>query len=151
MEPQRLPARGNDCGGPWHEPRYGALFCCDCGTDLYPDTTAPRRLHIPRGQKKPAGTVLVCRPYRYGNPFDFRDHGRAQAVALHAEWITNPASEPIRLGKVTYRPATVEQIRADLAGKNLACRCPDDGQPCHAATLLAIANPKGTPQCPTSP
>jgi len=99
---------------------------------------APRRLHVARGQKKPPDTVLVCRPYRYGNPFDWKDHGRAQAVALHAAWITNPAAEPIRLGKVTYRPATVEKIRADLAGKNLACRCPDDGQPCHADTLIRI-------------
>jgi hypothetical protein len=102
--------------------------------------TTPRRLHVQRGQKKPPNTALVCRPYRYGNPFDWQEHGRAQAVALHAEWITNPASEPIRLAKTIYRPATVEEIRADLAGKNIACRCPDDGHPCHGETLLEIAN-----------
>lgn len=101
---------------------------------------APRRLHVARGQTKPANTVLVCRPYRYGNPFDWQHHGRAQAVALHAAWITDPASTPITLGKVTYRPVTAEQIRAELGGKNLACRCPDDGQPCHGDTLLRIAN-----------
>ncbi len=100
----------------------------------------PRRLHVARGQRKPPNTVLVCRPYRYGNPFDWREYGRTQAVAMHSAWITNPTSEPIRLGKVTYRPATEERIRADLAGMNIACRCPDDGQPCHGDTLLEIAN-----------
>lgn len=33
----------------------------------------------------------------------------------------------------------VEQIRAGLAGKNLACWCPLD-EPCHADVLLEIAN-----------
>lgn len=34
---------------------------------------------------------------------------------------------------------TVEEIRAELAGHDLACWCPLDG-PCHGDTLLAIAN-----------
>lgn len=104
-----------------------------------PAPTTAVRLHCPRGKAKPDNTILVCRPYRYGNPFDFREHGRARAVELHAEWIVNPEAKPIRLGKTTYRPATVDEIRADLAGRNLGCRCPDDGQPCHGDTLLAIA------------
>jgi hypothetical protein len=98
-----------------------------------------RRIHSPRGQTKPENTVLVRRPYRYGNPFDWQEHGRAEAVRLHAAWITDSASQPIRFGKVTYRPATVAEIRADLAGKNLGCNCPEDGLPCHGDTLLSIA------------
>lgn len=35
---------------------------------------------------------------------------------------------------------TVEQIRRELAGKDLACWCPLD-QPCHADVLLELANP----------
>lgn len=37
-------------------------------------------------------------------------------------------------------PPTVAEIRHHLAGKNLACWCPLDGQPCHADVLLEIAN-----------
>lgn len=33
----------------------------------------------------------------------------------------------------------LDQIRDELAGKNLACWCPED-QPCHGDTLLKIAN-----------
>lgn len=36
---------------------------------------------------------------------------------------------------------TVEDVRAELAGKNLACWCPLD-EPCHADVLLEIANQK---------
>ena len=100
----------------------------------------PQRIHCPRGQKKPANTVLVRRPYRYGNPFDWQTLGRAQAVQLHAAWINDPASAPVVCGKVTYRPATPAEIRADLAGKDIGCNCPEDGQPCHGDTLLRIAN-----------
>lgn len=37
------------------------------------------------------------------------------------------------------RHSQVDVIRAELAGKNLACWCPLD-QPCHADVLLALAN-----------
>ena len=99
----------------------------------------PRRIHCPRGQKKPDNTVLVRRPYRYGNPFDWREHGRELATELHAAWVINPASQPIKCGKVTYYPATEVEIVADLAGKDIGCNCPEDGLPCHGDTLLAIA------------
>ena len=104
----------------------------------------PRRLHSPRGTYKPSSTILIRRPYRYGNPFDWREHGRAGAVEMHAAWIVAPDSEPIRLGKIVYLPASVEEIRGDLQGFNLGCNCPEDGEPCHGETLLAIAN--GDPQ-----
>jgi hypothetical protein len=39
----------------------------------------------------------------------------------------------------TLRTVTPDMIRAELAGKDLACWCPLD-QPCHADVLLAIAN-----------
>ena len=38
-----------------------------------------------------------------------------------------------------YNLPSPEEIRAELAGKNLACWCPLD-QPCHADVLLRIAN-----------
>lgn len=37
-------------------------------------------------------------------------------------------------------PPSLADIREHLAGKNLACWCPHDGQPCHADVLLELAN-----------
>jgi hypothetical protein len=34
---------------------------------------------------------------------------------------------------------TVEDVKRELAGRDLACYCPLD-QPCHADVLLAVAN-----------
>lgn len=38
-----------------------------------------------------------------------------------------------------YTDCTVDEIRAELRGKNLACWCPP-GVPCHADVLLELAN-----------
>jgi hypothetical protein len=58
----------------------------------------------------------------------------AQCVALYRERITGG-------GRLTrYRsPDLTATIRAELAGRDLACWCPLD-QPCHADVLLEIAN-----------
>ena len=46
-------------------------------------------------------------------------------------------------------PPTIGQIRAELAGKNLACFCAPDA-PCHADVLLEIANAKAEGNANTS-
>jgi hypothetical protein len=92
-----------------------------------------------RGQPKPPGTVLVRRPYRFGNPFDWRIYGHRKAVELFAGWIVDPDSTPIRCGKKTYRPSTFAEIRERLGGADLGCNC-DLDQPCHADILLRLAN-----------
>jgi hypothetical protein len=90
--------------------------------------------------------VIVARGAgrRWGNPFDYRDlpGGRAEAVELFAGWIVDPASVPIRCGKTTYHPSTVEEIRAELGGRDVACWCGLD-EPCHGDVLLEIANHEG--------
>jgi hypothetical protein len=103
------------------------------------DTGIPRRVQYRRGQPKPAGTELVGRPHRFGNPFDWRTLGAHEAVRRYGEWIVNPDSQPIRCGAVLYRPATVDIIQARLRGKDLACYC-KPGDPCHADVLIMIAN-----------
>ena len=50
----------------------------------------------------------------------------AHAVELHREWLEG-------------QPVELERIRRNLAGYNLSCDCPQ-GQPCHADTLLELAN-----------
>jgi len=92
----------------------------------------PRRVQLSRakGWTKPANTVVVSRPSKWGNPFPFDSrHSRAEVVAKYAKWIRTSAK-----GKGVAREA-----KKELPGKNLACWCPLGG-PCHAEILLRIAN-----------
>ncbi len=92
-------------------------------------TDPPRRVQLYRqkGWRKPENTVVVARPTRWGNPFQVVDDDRKRAVSLF---------ERSALGFGHFTP---DRIRAELAGKNLACWCPLD-QPCHADVLLELAN-----------
>ena len=102
-----------------------------------------------KGWRLPPNTVIVARPSAWGNEYRvWRDEdgqwycshischwevgnkaeGMVMAVKLHAE--------TARKRLATYGGAT-ELL--PLRGKNLACWCPLD-QPCHADTLLALAN-----------
>jgi hypothetical protein len=129
----------------------------------------PKRIQRSRakGWRMPAGAVYVGRPTRWGNPFvayDWRAAFRAvaivgrgdrsamrqAAVALYRMWLTATWGEvaedkrewferEVMTVKVPPDMPTVEEIRAELRGKNLACWCPLD-QPCHADVLLEIAN-----------
>ena len=102
---------------------------------------SPQRVRLRRTQgfRLPPDTVVVSRPSRWGNPFRAARNAeeraregfvadRATAVACHDEWLTTQARH------------LWPEIREKLGGKNLACWCPLDG-PCHADTLLRIANP----------
>lgn len=92
----------------------------------------------------PANTVVVSRPSRWGNmvrigqplfvdPVDgsttTREATRAEAVSLYRIGLK------IALTKSPDARAALGQLR----GKNLACWCRLD-QPCHADTLLELAN-----------
>lgn len=82
----------------------------------------------------------VARPGPWGNPFSIdavavetgMDRLAAQAVDRHRRWL---------LGELTAdRPApSLAEIRSTLRGKNLGCWCAA-GTPCHAETLIALAN-----------
>lgn len=105
----------------------------------------PERIRLRRaaGWRKPPGAVVVARPSRWGNPFpleevraehpDLPDHElRGIAVGRFRAMVEGDAD-----GRGGY-PALAD-IRAELAGRDLACWCPLDG-PCHADVLLALAN-----------
>lgn len=69
---------------------------------------------------------------------------RAEVVELYRATILDPtpgmlAAWPSARGH--FLKVTVDDIRAELAGHDLACWCPLDGQPCHADVLLELANP----------
>jgi hypothetical protein len=76
-------------------------------------------------------------------PCEIRNLTRAEAVELYREALTRDTvhlRDP-RWHRIGPRdnPLTVNEIRDQLAGKDLACWCPLD-QPCHADVLLEIAN-----------
>lgn len=109
--------------------------------------TRPRRVKLSRkaGARKPPDAVTVARPSRWGNPFvmgqpDPRSptgepFTRASSVDAYRTWIAGDAPS----SWTDAVPASHDEIRAELAGKDLACWCPPD-EPCHADVLLTIAN-----------
>lgn len=82
--------------------------------------------------KSPDGrpVVSVCRPGKWGNVFYVGDESGTEtveeAVKKHAIYIS---------GKIAFCGLDLSELR----GKHLACFCPI-GQPCHADTLLKLAN-----------
>lgn len=95
--------------------------------------------------------VNCARPSRWGNPVTQEDFDtinrifaatgrdplkgtwREHAVKSFDAWIGGEIPE---LGT----PPSIEAIEHELRGKNLACWCPLDGQPCHCDVLLELAN-----------
>lgn len=76
-----------------------------------------------KGWKMPEGAVYVGRPTKWGNPFNAPPLQRKDAVRFYSAFVSESHN----------------MIRAELAGKDLACYCPLD-VPCHADVLLEIAN-----------
>ena len=84
----------------------------------------------------------VARPGPWGNPFTIadvqdelgldKDAAQAEAVGRYGRWVRGEFDGP-------KPPPSREKIRAELAGKNLACWC-REGSPCHVDTLLKLAN-----------
>jgi len=91
----------------------------------------PKRIQMSR--QKPWRTdnpeaVIVSRPTKWGNPFKANGSiTRRMAVGMFS------------MHAIDVAPFTRDNIRAELAGKDLACWCPLD-QPCHADVLIELAN-----------
>ena len=124
----------------------------------------PKRIQLRRtkGWRKPEGAVVVARPTKWGNPFRVgrrswtMQHGRKvgeQWVVYDDNGVDYPVLGATREGAIARcvelfewdltapiaSRVTVEDVRRELAGRDLACWCPPD-QPCHADVLLEIAN-----------
>jgi hypothetical protein len=114
--------------------------------------TAPKRVRLSRrkGYRKPEGAVVVARPTRWGNPYRVvRDGWYWVARSDSAIIGTFETQRSARYWAVQAyrawwgeRPVSVDEIREQLAGRDLACWCPLD-QPCHADVLLEVANGGG--------
>lgn len=103
----------------------------------------PERLQIRRtkGWRMPLGAVNVSRPCDWSNPFRVGDLVRTVAPVVADEAQTVITRD---LAVALFRAYVAErgwegQIRAELAGKDLACWCRLD-EPCHADVLLQLAN-----------
>ena len=93
----------------------------------------PRRvqLHRTKGWRKPEGVVVVSRPSRWGNPHRVA----APTPDAHQEMVGRFRAD-LLAGRLTY---TVEDVRRDLTGRDLACWCAP-GLACHADVLLEVAD-----------
>jgi hypothetical protein len=87
------------------------------------------RLRRAKGWRKPPGVIVVSRPSRWGNPFRVGvDGDAADCVAAYRR--------ALLAGDLAI---TVDDVRHELAGRDLACWC-RPGSPCHADVLLELAN-----------
>jgi hypothetical protein len=101
----------------------------------------PERIQLrrTRGWRKPDGAVVVARPSRWGNPFRIGpEQDRERAVARFRAGIEARAKGRRTPPELRGYPSD-EEIRTQLAGRDLACWCPKPG-PCHADVLLEVAN-----------
>ena len=107
-----------------------------------------------RGWRMPQGAVYVGRPSVWGNPYAIQRYGRVTwevegfGVLLQTFYSrTGREARAYAVDRLAHllaegrAPWSVDMIRRELAGHDLACWCPLD-QPCHADLLLDIANAK---------
>lgn len=120
------------------------------------DSQTPRRIQMTRQrpwrQDHPEA-VIVARPTKWGNPFDFRaaaavgyGNGRGAAVDAFKGWLRREDwGIPQGQTRASMAGKRVVILRAlhELRGKDLACWCPLD-EPCHADVLLELANKETT-------
>ena len=114
---------------------------------------SPQRIQRKRtkGWRMPEGAVYVGRPTRWGNPYrwsDYPAHRVSYSIDGDRELLTFSPTVRRSFSVTNFRwqylhqhpdAPTLDEIRAELAGKDLACWCPLD-QPCHGDVLLELAN-----------
>lgn len=124
-----------------------------------------KRIQLSRakGWRKPAGVVVVSRPSKWGNPFLM--HRVACSSGLGMCWSVTDGRGLIRdcldaeararqvavelyklhTGPLGFYELDLDEVRAVLGGRDLACWCPlvdtaGNRVPCHADVLLKISN-----------
>lgn len=74
------------------------------------------------------GDVYVGEPSKWGNPHRMKPKAADEAVRRYREDLLAGQLE-----------VTLDDVRRELRGKDLACWCPPE-QPCHGDVLLELAN-----------
>ena len=121
-----------------------------------------KRIQRTADWKPSKDTVWVGPRSKFYNPFAAKIKGGESGLATmsrqilvdeYREWLLTPVTkwpdQPAfsrwdtrnthMLGVPWEGRPSLEDIRVQLAGKDLVCRC-HDGQPCHADVLLELAN-----------
>jgi hypothetical protein len=96
-------------------------------------TRRPRRTQLRRtpGWRKPEGAIVVSRPSRWGNPYPLTAPTPEERTRVVARY-----RRDLEAGQLAV---TADDVRRELAGRDLCCWCPLD-DPCHADVLLEVAN-----------
>lgn len=112
----------------------------------------PKRIQQQRtkGWRKPEGAMSVARPSKWGNPFkasscleagyaDTAEGAQKMAAEVFANFMAG-SDEFAYAGSDKLRLKMMTELH-ELTGKDLMCWC-REGTPCHADTLLRLANPE---------
>lgn len=115
--------------------------------DSSPASCSPVRITLSRerGWKMPPNTVKVDRSTKFGNPYRA---GVAGYNCLRGSHMPETTEEAVAMFREDLKPLDIAIIKAELAGKNLACWC-KQGAPCHADVLLDLANTKSSEAQPS--
>lgn len=104
--------------------------------------STPKRIQLKRtkGWRLPEGAVVVTRPGKWGNPFAVGqlcdlDPGIGEAPPVRV----TDAAHAVTLFRQWQLPGLREDAQRELAGRDLACWCPEGGL-CHGNDLLIAAN-----------
>ena len=85
----------------------------------------------------PEGAIYCGRPTKYGNDFKVGDPDliepnrpmTAEDAVKYFEW------------SLSYAPQEmIDEWKAELAGHDLACWCPEDAEYCHVDVILKVVN-----------
>lgn len=95
-----------------------------------------------RGWRKPPNTVVVTRGTFWGNPFVVRPDLEPGTKISHQYIAVPTAEDAVAVFRewLERRPEIADKARRNLGGKDLACWCGLDDEPCHADVLLEVAN-----------
>jgi hypothetical protein len=112
---------------------------CPCRCHVVPQRIQLRRT---KGWRKPAGAVVVSRPSKWGNPHLASGFaGIGQDAGYEKVLAVTAFSVDLVGGRLKV---SVDDVRRELRGKDLACWCPlppaGARDVCHAAVLLEVAN-----------
>jgi hypothetical protein len=101
--------------------------------------TKPHRIQLRRtkGWRMPPNSLKVDRSTKWGNPFKVDYKGMTPELAVQS--FKNVLDEFGEYQISSRTKVTIEDIKRELRGKNLACWC-KSSEVCHADVLLELAN-----------
>lgn len=90
----------------------------------------------------PPNAIYVGRPTRWGNPFPIGRHATVTGPdgTAHGVFVTRHLAVEMYRAWLTHGPVSrIDEVRRELAGRDLACWCPGH-VPCHGDVLIDLAN-----------